>query len=150
MPATFPPRLQVILPASDSLTDRAYVYTAYDFGADMRLAAGLFALLVSGCAVNPHPDGTFAQGRLISQSEAKVVVLQVDGSGRISGVDTTTIEAFHGTYTAVKDASGRVSAVLTGNKGTVFNINMKIRNGGLPSGAGEATDNAGKKYNVEF
>lgn len=115
----------------------------------MRLAAGLLALLLSGCAANPHPEGTFAQGRLISESEAKVIMLQIDGAGHMSGVDAATIEAFHGTYTAVNDTTGQVSAVLTGNKGTVFNINMKIKRG-LPIGPGEATDNAGKKYSVEF
>ena len=116
----------------------------------MRFAACLLALVLSGCVTSPHPEGSFAQGRLISESEAKVVMLQVDGSGRISGVDATTIEAFHGTYNPAADSTGRVTAVLTGNKGTVFNINMTVKRGGLPTGMGDATDNAGNKYNVEF
>ncbi len=116
----------------------------------MRLAAGLLALLLSGCAANPHPEGTFAQGRLVSESEARVVMLQIDGTGRMSGVDTTTIEAFRGTYAAAENSASRVTAVLTGNKGTVFNINMTITAGGLPTGVGEAIDSAGKKYSVEF
>ena len=129
-----------------------YTYIAYLFEGDMKLAPCLLALLISGCAASDlRPAGTFAQGRLISVSEAKVIMLQIDGSGRMSGVDTSTIEAFHGTYQLADGAAaGRMTGILTGNKGTVFNIEMTMKTGKHPIGGGEATDNSGKKYNIQF
>jgi hypothetical protein len=94
------------------------------------------------------------------------------GSGSMSATDPVTGEVFNGTYTAilethviqhqstslfgsdatVTDTSGvaQGSAVLVGNKGTVLNLKLHIKPGTQPSGFGEAEDNHGKKYNVQF
>lgn len=117
---------------------------------NMKLAACVLVLVLGACASVPHADGGFAQGRLISESDGKVVLLQIDGTGRMSGVDPATIEAFHGTYRATADSSDRATAILTGNRGTTFNITMTVKGSGLPTGSGEAIDNAGKKYDVQF
>ncbi len=41
-------------------------------------------------------------------------------------------------------------AVLVGDKGTVLNIKMTIKAGNPPIGYGNAEDNKGKKYTLQF
>jgi hypothetical protein len=96
------------------------------------------------------------------------------GSGRMTATNPVTGEVFDGRYTAIQenkviqhvdnsfwgngDTSQAVetsdiahgSAVLVGNKGTVLNIKMEVKAGHPPIAYGDAEDNAGKKYNVQF
>jgi hypothetical protein len=145
----------------------------------MKLAVYLFAatMVLGGCATQPNPIGTYIPGRMVSLVDGKIIPLQVQlsyGSGQMNGTDPATGETFTGTYTAIQETStnqvstpsfwgdqdtaqevktsdvAQASAVLVGNKGTVFNIKMTVKAGNPPIGFGEATDNAGKKYNVQF
>ena len=142
----------------------------------MRIAIAFAALLLCGCAgSDPFAGGTFVPGKMTSLSDGTVFPMQIElsyGSGRMTATDPVTGEIFSGTYTAILDqhviqhqstslfgedetavdTSGiaQGSAVLVGNKGTVLNLKMQIKPGTNPTGFGEAEDNHGKKYNIQF
>jgi hypothetical protein len=145
----------------------------------MRIAGCLFAvtLLLCGCAQSPYQLGAFIPGRIVSLADGKIMPMQIQlsyGAGKMTAFDPVTSETFDGTYTAIQEAKSsqvsrpglfgdtdvgsevtvtnmsQASAVLVGSKGTVLNIKMQIQAGSPPIGFGEATDNAGKKYNVQF
>lgn len=139
---------------------------------------GLMAALISGCAVGTqYTVGDMIPGRIISLSTGTLYPMQIQlsyGSGRMTATNSTTGEYFEGTYTAISDARSvqysrptllgeqetyqaveksnatPASAVLVGNKGTILNIKMQIQAGNPPIGYGEAEDNKGGKYNVQF
>lgn len=135
------------------------------------------ALLLAGCATNPYTLGSYIPGRIISLSDGKILPMQIQlsyGTGKMTAVNPDTGEFFDGTYTAIQETKSsqvsrptwlgdqetasevttsdlaQASAVLVGNKGTVLDIKMQIKAGSPPIGFGEATDNAGKKYRVQF
>ncbi len=124
--------------------------------------------------------GTMIPGRIVSLSSGIIYPMQIQlsqGSGKMTATNPTTGEYFEGTYTAVvgtrytqysketfwgtettqkaieTNTAVPASAVLVGNKGTVLNIKMLIQAGNqqrLPVGYGEAEDNKGEKYNIQF
>ena len=141
----------------------------------MRFSIALAFLLLCGCAADPFAGGTFVPGKMTSLSDGTVFPMQIElsyGSGRLTATDPVTGEILTGTYTAIlethviqhqstslfgedetaTDTSGiaQGSAVLVGNKGTVVNLKLQIKPGTQPSGFGEAEDNHGKKYNIQF
>jgi hypothetical protein len=145
----------------------------------MKIAASLLvlSLFLAGCAEDPYRAGSFIPGRIVSLSDGKILPMQIElsyGTGRMTAVNPETGEAFDGTYTAINETKSsevsrptffgdqetasetttsdiaQGSAVLVGNKGTVLSIKMQIKAGSPPIGFGEATDNAGKKYHVQF
>lgn len=145
----------------------------------MRTVFSLFALalLLAGCATETNPLGSFIPGRIISLSDGKVLPMQIQlsyGTGKMTALNPETGETFDGIYTAILETKSsqvsrptwlgdqetasevttsdlaQASAVLVGNKGTVLDIKMQIQAGVRPIGFGEATDNAGKKYRVQF
>ena len=116
-------------------------------------------------------------GTITCLSDGSVFPAQVEitaGSGRMTATNPTTGEIFTGRYTALQenkvvqqvdnsfwgdgDTSQAVetsdiahaSAVLVGNKGTVLNIKMEVKAGHPPIAFGDAEDNKGAKYNVQF
>ena len=116
-------------------------------------------------------------GKIICLSDGTVFPAQVEittGSGRMMATNPVTGEVFEGRYTALQenkihqnvdnsfwgngDTSQAVetsdvahgSAVLVGNKGTVLNIKLEVKAGHPPIAYGEAEDNRGAKYNVQF
>ncbi len=138
---------------------------------------GLMAVIVSGCAADPYSVGSMLPGRITCLSDGKVYPMEVEisyGSGSMTATDPNTGERFEGKYTAIldqrvtqhsretfwgtEDAGQSVetssvaqgSAVLVGDKGTVLNVKMHIKPGSPPIGYGEAEDNKGRKYNVQF
>ena len=148
-------------------------------GKSMRIVGCLFAftLLLCGCVQSPYQLGAFIPGRIVSLADGKILPMQIQlsyGSGKMTAVDPVTGETFDGTYTAIQETKAsqvsqpglfgdnevgssvtvtnmsQASAILVGSKGTVLNIKMQIQAGRPPIGFGEATDNAGKKYNVQF
>jgi hypothetical protein len=145
--------------------------------ANIVIAFALWAMLLNGCAADPYAVGNMLPGRITCLSDGKVYPALVEisyGSGKMTATDPNTGEYFEGTYTAILDqrvtqhsretfwgtenagqsveTSGvaQASAVLVGNKGTVLNIKMQVKPGSPPIGYGEAEDNKGKKYNVQF
>lgn len=144
----------------------------------MRTVSVLFAILLSGCATGPvNYAGKMIPGRIVSLSDGRVYPMQIEvtqGSGKMTATNPTTGEYFEGTYTAVRETrqiqyskpgflgaeetqtaveisnTAPLSAVLVGNKGTVLNIKMQVQAGNPPIGYGDAEDNKGGKYNVQF
>ena len=141
----------------------------------MRISIALAVLLLCGCAADPFAGGTFVPGRMTSLSDGTIFPMQIElsyGTGKMMATDPVTGETFQGTYTAIQDqhviqhqstslfgdddtavdTSGiaQGSAVLVGNKGTVVNLKLQIKPGPRPTGFGEAEDNHGKKYNIQF
>ncbi|WP_372839946.1 hypothetical protein [Phaeovulum sp.] len=134
-------------------------------------------LALTACATVPNTFGTMIPGTLTSLSDGAVLPMEIEvttGSGKITATDPRNGEVFAGTYTAMMETqvlqhsqqtflgpqvtgqtvqtSGLAvgSAVLVGNMGRVLNVTMKIKPGNPPHGFGEATDNRGKKYNLQF
>lgn len=145
----------------------------------MRFAAVLIAaaLVLGGCETSPYVVGAMIPGRITSLADGRTLPMQIQlsyGSGRMTAVDPKTSEMFDGTYTAIQQTQvtqhtqpslfgdedvgqsvatsdvAQASAVLVGNKGTILNIKMQIKAGSPPIGFGEAEDNHGAKYNVQF
>lgn len=143
----------------------------------MRFFIALFLVSLAGCAAPTHQAGDMIPGRIISLSKGTLLPMQIQlsyGSGRMTAVNPATGESFEGNYTAIQDTkhvqysrptllgnqethqavesstSVPASAVLVGNKGTVLSIKMQIKAGNPPIGFGEAVDNKGDKYNVQF
>jgi hypothetical protein len=137
----------------------------------------ILVLALSACATVPNTFGTMIPGTLTSLRDGTVLPMQIEvtyGSGKITATDPRNGEVFAGTYTAMMETqvlhhsqqtflgpqvtgqtvqtSGLAtgSAVLVGNKGHVMNVTMKIQPGNPPHGFGEATDNRGQKYNLQF
>ena len=65
-----------------------------------------------------------------------------------------TQENFKGQYTGVRGANkydvAQTKAILIGDKGTVLDVNMEIEPGLKPRGIGNAIDNNGVKYQIQF
>ena len=143
----------------------------------MRLAIAFLALLLGGCAVPTNQVGNMIPGRIVSLSKGTLLPMQIQlsyGTGTMNATNPVTGEHFEGNYTAIQDTKSvqyskpgflgdmethhsvesstacPASAVLVGNKGTVMNIKMQIQAGNPPVGFGEAEDNKGEKYNVQF
>lgn len=143
----------------------------------MRTILLLLIIFLSGCAVPTNKVGDMIPGRIISLSKGTLLPMQIQlsyGSGKMTATNPTTGESFEGNYTAIQDTkavqyskptlfgdqethqsferstTSPTSAVLVGNKGTVMNIKMQIQAGNPPIGFGEAEDNKGEKYNVQF
>ncbi len=122
--------------------------------------------------------GDMLSGKIIRLSTGLILPMQIqlsrNGAGQMTATNPKTGELFDGTYRAIsenktiqysknsfwgntktetaQEVSNMVpaSAVLIGNKGTVLNIQMKIQPGNPPIGYGEAQDNKGRKYSVQF
>ncbi len=145
----------------------------------MRIAVAVLAFVLVGCATEPDPYGmgSMLPGRIISLSDGTVFAAQAEistGSGRMTATNPVTGEVFEGRYTALQENKvvqhvdnsfwgngdtdqaveisdvAHASAVLVGNKGTVLNIKMEVKAGHPPSAYGDAEDNKGTKYNVQF
>ncbi|MGA7674628.1 MAG: hypothetical protein WCA78_06225 [Rhizomicrobium sp.] len=145
----------------------------------MRIAIAVLAFLLVGCATEPDPYamGNMLPGKITSLSDGKIFPAQAEistGSGRMTAINPDTGEVFEGRYTAIQENkviqqvdnsfwgdgdtsqavetsdTAHASAVLVGNKGTVLNIKMEVKAGHPPIAYGDAEDNAGKKYNVQF
>jgi len=129
---------------------------------------------------DPYRIGAMQPGRIISLSDGKILPMQAEilrrsrPIGKMTALDPTTGEQFSGTYTLIVEtkvtqqsrpgllfdqetgeavqvsnvASG--TAVLVGDKGTVLNIKLLVRTGHPPVGTGDAEDNKGKKYSIQF
>lgn len=144
----------------------------------MRTVSVLFAILLSGCATGQlNYAGKMIPGKIVSLSDGMVYPMQIEvtkGSGKMTATNPTTGEYFEGTYTAIRETrqiqysrqgllgaeatqkaveigdTAPLSAVLVGNKGTVLNIKMQVKAGNPPIGYGDAEDNKGRKFNVQF
>ena len=129
----------------------------------------LMVLFISGCS-------TMLPGKIIALEDGSILPMQIQtsyGTGEMTAINPKTGENFKGTYTAVSSSafsstngmmgkmpyndstvttSNKASskAVLIGDKGTVLNIYMDIQAGWRPIGFGDAEDNKGKKYSVQF
>jgi hypothetical protein len=143
------------------------------------LLSSLF-LLVGCVSPDPHPVGSMLPGKIICLSDGKTFPMEIQLSsishptGKMTATDPSTSENFSGTYTCMVETktiqdsrptflgaqetktSLEVSdvvpgvAVLVGDKGTVLNIKMTIKAGNPPIGYGNAEDNKGKKYTIQF
>ncbi len=145
----------------------------------MRIAIAFLTFALAACATGPDPYalGNMLPGKIVSLSDGTVFPAQAEistGSGRMTAVNPVTGESFEGRYTAIletkvvqhsttsfwgdEDAGQSVessdvaqaSAVMVGTKGTVLNVKMKVKAGHPPSAFGDAEDNKGQKYNVQF
>ncbi|MGC9952758.1 MAG: hypothetical protein ABSD21_00565 [Rhizomicrobium sp.] len=146
---------------------------------EMRIVIALLAFVLAGCATEPDPYaiGNMLPGTITSLSDGKIFPAQAEistGSGKMTATNPVTGEVFEGRYTALQDTHvvqnvdtsfwgngdtsqsvetsdiAHGSAVLIGNKGTVLNIKLEVKAGHPPSAYGDAEDNNGKKYNVQF
>jgi hypothetical protein len=143
----------------------------------MRAVIIFLIISLGGCAVPTNQVGDMIPGRIISLSKGTLLPMQIQlsyGSGKMTATNPITGEYLEGNYTAIQDTKAvqytkptflgdqethqsiersttcPASAVLVGNKGTVLNIKMQIQAGNPPIGYGEAEDNKGEKYNVQF
>jgi hypothetical protein len=146
-------------------------------GEEMRITVAILLFLLGGCAVPENQVGNMIPGRIISLSKGTLLPMQIQlshGTGKMNATNPATGEYFEGNYTAIQDIKSvqhskpgflgdlethhsierstacPASAVLVGNKGTVMQVKMQIQAGNPPVGFGEAEDNKGEKYNVQF
>lgn len=138
------------------------------------------ALAGCATADDPYGIGAMLPGKMISLSDGRTLPMRIEitpishPTGKLMASDPKTGEIFDGTYTCIVGTkvvshsatdfwgaqqtgqSVEVSnvapctSVLVGNKGTVLNLKMMARAGHPPVGTGEAEDNKGKKYSVQF
>ena len=129
----------------------------------------LFSVLaLSACA------GNYLNGKIVNIESGELLPMKIQtsyGQGNMEAYNSTTNEKFYGTYTALSEGSygmatnfatgqmvvvssrsrnANAKALLTGDKGTTLLVFMQIEKGFRPIGFGEATDNKGNKYHVEF
>lgn len=143
----------------------------------MKKLLAIVVLALAACTAPVNTLGTMISGSLTSLSDGVVLPMQIEvtyGSGKITATDPRNGEVFSGTYTAIletqvqqhtqqtflgPEVTGQTvqtsgiatgTAVLVGNKGHVMNVTMKIQPGNPPRGFGEAIDNRGQKYNLQF
>ena len=129
---------------------------------------------------DPYGIGAMLPGKLISLSDGRTLPMQVEitpmdrPSGKLTASDPKTGETFAGTYTCIVGSKvishstndfwgaeetsqslevsnvAPCTSVLVGTKGTVLSLKMTARAGHPPVGTGDAEDNKGKKYSVQF
>lgn len=129
---------------------------------------------------DPYGIGAMLPGRLIALSDGRTLPMQIEITpishpvGKLTASDPKSGEVFNGSYTCIVGSKvvshstndfwggqetgqsievsnvAPCTSVLVGNKGTVLNIKMTARAGHPPVGTGDAEDNKGKKYSVQF
>lgn len=117
-----------------------------------KLMIVVFLISISGCLA-----GTMLDGQIVNTSDGNVMPMQIEmshGTGAITAYSPEAGEHFTGQYTGVRGANkhnlANTKAILKGDKGTVLDISMLIEPGMRPKGVGEATDNHGNRYQVQF
>jgi hypothetical protein len=119
---------------------------------------------------------SLADGTVLPMRIEKVWVFGQSGNGGISATHPKTEEKFTGRYSAVMQGgvSGSANivnmygqqvgtahygergrnasavATLTGDKGTIIQLQMQIVSGWSPHGVGNGTDNKGNQYQLDF
>jgi hypothetical protein len=124
----------------------------------------------------PGRLASVADGTVLPMRIEKVWVFGQSGNGGISATHPKTGETFSGRYSAIRESSTSGSAAivnlrgqqvgtarytargrnasaiatLTGDQGTIIQVQMQIVSGWSPHGVGTGTDNKGNYYQLDF
>lgn len=127
-----------------------------------QILAVLLLLALTACA-----SGRMIPGQIYPLDGSGVIPMEIEvtrGQGRMTAYNPETGEKFEGSYTAMRQSAvvygssttvvsktvAPARAFLKGDQGTTLNVTMDIQAGFVPTGMGDAVDQQGRKYQVQF